>query len=438
MKIRALVSLFLLVAPGAAFALPSESLRAKVDAYLAPYVAAKDFAGTVLLAKGGKVLLRKGYGLANQELGVPNHPETRFQIGSVTKTFTAAAVVLLDRQGLLHLDDPLSKYIPGFPRGGEIRISHLLGHSSGIPDMYSLPEYEEMKTRHVAITDLIALLETKPLDFAPGTSSSYSNSGYALLAYIVERVSGRTYQDFLRERIFAPLHLDHTGFWERQPILPGRAAGYEPWLPPAGVINTPYYDESILFGSGDLYSTVDDLYAWYQAIREGRLFRLDSLREPYGWGPRKRFGRDEVEQDGADPGFVAHLGAYLKDDACVVVLGNIRTAAIDRIKVDLEGLVFGEKVEPPAPRKTVKVDPGAFDAYVGSYEAGPKMILTVERRGGNLFLKGTGGIFLPLEPLSESRFFYRQLYVPLVFDRGPDGKVSQVLWDGKYPCKKVQ
>jgi len=148
--------------------------------------------------------------------------------------FTAAAVVLLERQGLLHFDDPLSKYIPDFPRGGEIRISQLLGHSSGIPDFYSLPEYEEMKTRHVAITDLIVLLKTKPLDFAPGSSSSYSNSGYALLAYIVEKVSGRSYQDFLRERIFAPLHLDHTGFWERQPILPGLATGYEPWLPPAG------------------------------------------------------------------------------------------------------------------------------------------------------------------------------------------------------------
>jgi CubicO group peptidase (beta-lactamase class C family) len=435
---RILASFLLLLAPAlAAFSQPAgRSLAAKVDAYLAPYVEARDFSGAVLLAKDGRILLRKGYGLASQELGVANGPETKFQIASVTKTFTAAAVVLLEKQGLLRLDDPLSKYIPDFPRGEEIRIAHLLGHSSGIPDIYSLPEYEEMKTRRVSAADLIALLKTKPLDFAPGTASSYSNSGYALLAYIVEKVSGRSYQDFLRERIFAPLHLDHTGPWERQPVLPGRAAGYEPWLAPAGLINAPYYDESILLGGGDLYSTVDDLYSWCRAVREDRLFHLDAER-PYGWGPRKRFGRDAVEQDGNDPGFVAHLAAYRKDDVCVVVLGNIRTGAIDKIKVDLAGLLFGEKAEPPAPRKPVTVDPKALDSYVGRYEVSSKMILTVERRGGDLYLKGTGGFFLPLEPLSETRFFYRQLYTPLEFERGPDGKVSRLLWGGEYPCKKI-
>ncbi len=313
-------SFLLLFAPAlAAFSQPpGQSLEAKVDAYIAPYVEAKDFSGAVLLAKGDRILLRKGYGLADQELGVANGPETKFQIASVTKTFTAAAVALLEKQGLLHLDDPLAKYIPDFPRGGEIRIAHLLAHSSGIPDVYSLPEYEEMKTRRVSAADLIALLKTKPLDFAPGTASSYSNSGYVLLAEIVEKVSGRSYQDFLRERIFAPLHLDHTGPWERQPIVPGRAAGYEPWLAPVGLI-----------------------------------------------------------------------------------------------------------------------DPKTLDSYVGRYEVSPKMTLTVERRGGDLYLKGTGGFFLPLEPLSETRFFYRQLYVPLVFERGPDGKVSRLLWNGEYPCKKI-
>ncbi len=436
---RALAGFLLLLAPGVASGQASDaSLEAKADAYLAPYVEAKDFSGAVLLARDGKVLLRKGYGLASQELGVANGPETKFQIASVSKTFTAAAVLLLAKQGLLHLDDPLSKYIPDFPRGGEIKVSHLLGHTSGIPDVYSLPEYEEMRTRRVPIAELIALLKTKPLDFAPGTASGYSNSGYALLAYIVEKVSGRSYQDFLRERILAPLHLDHTGPWERQPIVPGRASGYEPWLAPAGLINAPYYDESVLLGGGDLYSTVDDLYAWCRATRENRLLDLSSSKDPYGWGPRKRFGRDTLEQDGSDPGFVAHLAAYRKDDVCVVVLGNIRTGAIDKIKLDLAGLLFGEKAEPPAPRKPVKVDPKALDGYVGRYEVSPKLILTVERRGGDLYLKGTGGFFLPLEPLSETRFFYRQLYVPLEFDRGADGKVSRLLWGGEYPCRKIQ
>ncbi|HEX4963928.1 MAG TPA: serine hydrolase domain-containing protein [Thermoanaerobaculia bacterium] len=273
---RALLLFALLVAttaPGSSRVAP-ESLPAKVDAYLAPYVAAGDFNGTVLLAKEGKVLVRKGYGFANRELGVANGPETKFQIASVSKTFMAATVVLLDRQGLLRIGDPLSKYLPDFPRGDEIKLSHLLEHSSGVPDIYSLPEYPDLKRRPVSLDEMIALLATKPLDFTPGSQSSYSNSGYALLAAVVRKVTGKTYHEVLREKVLEPLHLEHTGVWDRQALLPGRAAGYEAWLGPAGLINSPYADESILIGSGDLYSTVDDLYAWYRAVREGKLFAL--------------------------------------------------------------------------------------------------------------------------------------------------------------------
>jgi len=429
--------LFVAAMPASGRVDPERSLPAKVDAYLGPYVEAGDFNGAVLLAKGGKILVRKGYGFANRELGVADGPETKFQIASVSKTFMAAVAVLLDRQGLLHLDDPLSKYLPDFPRGGEIRLSHLLEHSSGVPDVYSLSEYPDLKRRRVSLDELVALLATKPLDFAPGSQSAYSNSGYALLAAVVRKVTGKSYHDVLREKVLVPLHLEHTGVWDREALLPGRAAGYEPWLGPAGLINSPFYDESILIGGGDLYSTVDDLYAWYRAVREGKLFALGSLAVPYGWGARKRFGRDSVEQDGSDPGFVAHLGAYLKDDVCVVVLGNVRTGAIDRIKVDLAGLLFGQTVEPPAPRKLVKVDPRRLDAYVGRYEVSPKLILTVERRGDDLFLQGTGGDFLPLDPLSETRFFYRQFYVPVVFDRDVHGEVTRLLWNGDYPCRKI-
>ncbi|HEX4963929.1 MAG TPA: DUF3471 domain-containing protein [Thermoanaerobaculia bacterium] len=135
---------------------------------------------------------------------------------------------------------------------------------------------------------------------------------------------------------------------------------------------------------------------------------------------------------------MAHLGAYLKDDVCVVILGNVRTGAIDHIKVDLAGLVFGQAAQPPAPRKLVKVDTRRLDDYVGRYEVFPKLILTVERRGGDLFLQGTGGDFLPLDPLSETRFFYRQFYVPVVFDRDAHGEVTRLLWNGDYPCRKIK
>src|SRR5437763_2381033 len=155
----ALLCLFPLAVEG-----QNRSVEAEVDRYLAPYIQMGDFSGTVLIAKNGRILVRKGYGLANYELGIPNSPQTKFHIASLSKTFTAAAIVLLERQGLLSLNDPLSKFLPDFPNGNKIKISHLLTHSSGVPDFYSLPEYDEIKTKPMTLADWIALLKTKPLD----------------------------------------------------------------------------------------------------------------------------------------------------------------------------------------------------------------------------------------------------------------------------------
>ena len=417
----------------------NRSFEAKVDKYLAPYLQMKDFGGAVLVARNGKVLLRKGYGFANYEFGITNTAETKFQIASVSKTFTAAAIVMLEHEGRLGFKDPLSKFLPDFPSGDKIKISHLLVHSSGVPDFYSLPEYEELKTKPLTIADWIALIKTKPLDFEPGKpngQNGYSNTGYALLALVIEKVSGQSYEDFLSDKIFKPLGMTNTGIWKDEAVMKNRASGYDPWFGSPGLINTPYYDKAVLFGSGSLYSTADDLYLWYKAVREGKLLKVDPVR-PFGWGPRKRFNRELIEQDGNDPGFAANISAFLKDDLTVIVLSNIRTGAIDKIREDLAAIALDEKYEVPATRKTVQVPPEIYDDYVGRYELNPKMIITIKREGEHLFLKGTGGYFLPLEPLSNSKFFFRQFYVPIVFDRGQDGKINQFLWDGQFPVKKI-
>jgi CubicO group peptidase (beta-lactamase class C family) len=344
----------------------NRSVEAEVDRYLAPYVQMKDFSGTVLIAQQGKISVRKGYGLANYELGTPNNPQTKFHIASLSKTFTAAAIVLLEKQGLLSFDDNISKFVPDLPNGNQIKISHLLTHTSGIPDFYALPEYEELKTKPMKLSDLIALLKTKPLDFEPGKQSSYSNSGYALLALIIEKVSGKSYEQFLRERIFTPLKMENTGTWEDARVIVNRASGYDPWIDGAGLINTPFYEKGVLVGSGSLYSTVDDLYVWYKSIHADRLFNMNSLAYRYGWGVRKRFDRDLIEQGGNDPGFVSNLSAYLRDDVCIIVLGNVRAGSIDKIKDDLGAIVFKEKYELPVVRKLVAVDP-KLDISIASF-----------------------------------------------------------------------
>ena len=413
------------------------SIEASVDRYLAPFIQMKDFSGTILIAKNDKILLRKSFGAANYELSVPNKPQTKFQIASLSKTFTAAAIVLLEKNGHLRLDEALSKFIPDFPNGDRIKISHLLSHSAGIPDFYALLEYEDLNTTPVAFQDWIDLLKTKPLDFEPGQNSRYSNSGYMLLAAVIEKSTDEKYEHFLHSQIFKPLKMENTGVVDDMHIISNMASGYDPWIGPQGLIKAPYHSKSVLTGSGSLYSTVDDLYTWYLAIRGEKLFSISELAYPYGWGVRERFGHKLLEQDGSNPGFIAHISAYLAENLCIIALGNIRTGVMTRIKEDLAAIALGRDYEIPRLRKVIKVDPDVLDKYVGRYQVSPSMVMSIKRDGKYLYLKGTGGEFLPLEALSENEFFYRQLYASIVFDEDDSGRVHQLLWDRQYPIQKI-
>jgi CubicO group peptidase (beta-lactamase class C family) len=170
---------------------------ARFDRQVQAYVHNGDFSGSVLVARDGHLLFEKSYGMANYEWGIANSEKTKFHIASVTKTFTAAAILQLERQGKLKLSDPLSKYVPDFLNGERITIEQMLTHTSGLPDFYSLPEYPIRKYQKVTLADLVAWVKTKPLDFLPGSKSSYSNTGYAFLAYIIEQVLGKPYEQFL-------------------------------------------------------------------------------------------------------------------------------------------------------------------------------------------------------------------------------------------------
>src|SRR5215470_11833675 len=183
---------------------------ARYDHQVQAYVHNGDFSGSVLIARDSRILFQKSYGMANQEWGVPNSEKAKFHIASVTKTFTAAAILQLAHENKLKLDDPLSKYIPDFLNGERITIEQMLTHTSGLPDFYSLPEYPLKKYQKVTLADLVAWVKTKPLDFLPGSRSSYSNTGYAFLAYIIEQVSGKTYEQFIADEILKPSGLKDT------------------------------------------------------------------------------------------------------------------------------------------------------------------------------------------------------------------------------------
>ena len=183
----------------------TSGLEAEIDAYIEPFVKAAGFSGTLLIAKGGEVLVNKGYGMANYEWDVPNTPKTIFQIASVSKSFTAAAIMILEERGLLSIDDPLAKFIPDYPSGDRITVHHLLTHTSGIPNVNEFPDYDRKSRFPITLEQIIAMFKNKALEQEPGGGYRYSNSNYNLLAYIIEMVSGESYSDFLRTSIFEPL-----------------------------------------------------------------------------------------------------------------------------------------------------------------------------------------------------------------------------------------
>lgn len=409
----------------------------RFDRLVQPYVHNGDFSGSVLVAKDGHVVFQKSYGMANHEWGIPNSEKTKFHIASITKTFTAAAILQLAQQGKLKLSDPLSKYVPDFLNGERITIEQMLAHTSGLPDFYSLPEYSTRKYQRVTLPELIAWVKTKPLDFLPGSKSNYSNTGYAFLAYIVEQVSGKAYDQYLVDEILKPAGMKETGPFRDEAIIPNRATGYQPAFSDHGLRNAPAYDKTILTGSGSLYSTTGDLYAWCRTVGAGKIFAFDQANG-YGWGARETKSKHKyVEQSGRDPGFSSKIALFPDDRLIVIALGNLEDAAVNTMADDLASIALGDDPAPPPPRSKLAGPVAHPEEFAGTYEVNPKFLLDVRAEDSKLYLRGTGGDYLPLEPTGKDAFFYRQLYVKVGFRRDKSGRIEALLWNGNYPCKKL-
>ena len=240
------------------------------------YVQNKTFMGTVLVARGSEVILSKGYGSANLEWDIPNAPSTKFRLGSITKQFTAASILLLEERGKLKIEDPIKKYLADAPAAWDrITIHNLLTHTSGIPNFTSLPDYRTLQPFDSPVAKTIAAFRDKPLDFQPGEKMSYSNSGYLVLGHLIETVTGGSYEKFVTENIFAPLGMKDSGYDSNRTIIAHRAAGYMPSAD--GPVNAGFIHMSIPHAAGSLYSTTEDLLRWEQGLFGGKVIAPASL-----------------------------------------------------------------------------------------------------------------------------------------------------------------
>jgi D-alanyl-D-alanine carboxypeptidase len=315
------------------------------------------FSGSVLVAQNGKVLFEKGYGLANREWNIPNSPLTKFRIASLTKQFTAAAILVLQERGKLQVTDTVSSYVADIPPAWrQITIHQLLTHTSGLPEYTRPPEIEKtLNLTGASPEQLLNLVKSQPLSFAPGTNMAYCNTGYLLLGMIIEKASGLDYASFLRQSIFTPLRLSDTGYDVRSDILTGRANGY--WVKNGKLENAGYVDASVPFAAGGIYSSVGDLYRWSEALATGRLLSDDSSRQMfsiypeaagdgahYGYGVviAERFGQTLYYHGGGINGFTSAIQRYPKSNICVVVLSNEEEIKSWDVATSLAGLLLGK------------------------------------------------------------------------------------------------
>jgi CubicO group peptidase (beta-lactamase class C family) len=337
----------------------TKSKAAKIDEVMTLANKYRLFNGSVLVAENGKVIYRKGVGLANMEWNIPNAPDTRFRIGSITKQFTATLILQLADQGKLKLDGKISDYLPDYRKdiGEKVTVHQLLNHTSGIPSYTGMPGFfQDVSRNPFKVDDFVKKYASNDLEFEPGSKFSYNNSGYFLLGAIIEKVTGKPYEQVLKENVFEPLGMKNTGYDHFDTLIEKRATGYQKTA--NGFVNAPYLDMSIPYAAGSLYSTVEDLYLWDQALYTDRvlptqtkqvMFKPHLSNYAYGWSVRNARFDPKVQvitHNGGINGFSTTIIRFPTEKNLIVMLDNTGQG-LDRLSEELAKILYDRPHELP-------------------------------------------------------------------------------------------
>jgi CubicO group peptidase (beta-lactamase class C family) len=408
---------------------------ARMDEIVQSYVANRQFMGSTLVARGPEVLYSKGFGSADLEWDIPNAPSTKFRLGSITKQFTAASILLLQERGKLNITDPVKKYMPDAPAAWDkVTIYHVLTHTSGIPSFTGFPDYAKLEPFPATPVELVARFRDKPLEFEPGEKWNYSNSGYVLLGYLIEKISGESYEKFVRENIFTPLGMKDSGYDSNSAIIPHRASGYVSkgdHFEHAGFINM-----TVPHGAGALYSTSEDLLKWESGLFGGKVLQAASLEKmttPFkndyacGLAVSDEGGRKVISHGGGIEGFNTQLSYYPADKLTVVVLANVNGGAPGDIARKLAALAHGETVKLQTEHKEITLDPKILGRYAGAYRLDQAGDMLIALEGNQLTAKLGSQPAFPIFPESETTFFFKVVDAQLEFSKAEgDAKPGQL------------
>lgn len=374
----------------------SQTKTEQLDDLLGMYHEYGLFNGSVLIAEQGEVVYKKGFGMANMEWDIPNAPNTKHRLGSITKQFTAMLILQLVADEAIDLEAPITTYLPNYPKktGDIITTHHLLTHTSGIPNYTSFPDFFKNESRNPYTPDeFVEVFAHKDLDFAPGERFSYSNSGYFLLGVIAEKLTEKTYEQLLHDNIFSPAGMNATGYDNHKDILKNRATGYE--KNGLSYVNSDYLDMSIPYAAGSMYSTAEDLFLWDQALYTDKLLPkelMDLYFKPYvaawgdshyayGWGVGKEMigntedSVDAIAHGGGINGFNTNISRVIADKSLVVLLNNTGGSSLNEMTRAIRGILYDKTYDLPK-RSTANEVFGVIEAE--GIEAGIAYFKTIK------------------------------------------------------------
>lgn len=383
-----------------------------LDRYITAYTSVYDFHGAISVTNKNKVIYQKAFGYANRELAVSNSLDTRFPIASLTKQFTSSAILQLAGQGKLSIEDKLSKFFPAFPKSDSITLHMLMNHTSGIKEYSQFPEIFKFKCDEKTPScrdTIVRLFQKLEFDFSPGTFWRYSNTGYILLGYIIEQVSGKTYGSYIYENIFAKAGMMNSGLFSQDSIIQNRAYGYT--RTSNGMIAQMVNPYNLGYSDGGLYSTVGDLRKWNAALYSGKIIGQEFFKKMhrpnredrgagYGLFVDRFFDRKVFFHTGNIPGYSSLMINYPEAEISIVILAN-RETNLDFLSKGIAAILFDKEIVLPYARKSIKLEKESLKSYTDAFEA--SFPFEVVEKGGKLFM--SFGRDIELIPESKTKFF---------------------------------
>ena len=420
----------------AANAQQDKKLSAEFDKVLKEEFPLNETGATVLVSSRGKVIYKKALGMANVELNVPMQVDNVFRIASITKQFTAIAILQLMEQGKLDLKDEITRFLPDYPtQGAKITIEHLLTHTSGIRDYTSIKDTVQRGKMDFTPAEMISYFQNQPMRFAPGTRYEYSNSNYFLLGYIIEKITGKTYQQYLEDNLFRPVGMSNSFYGNNTKIIKNRAAGYT--KAEKGLENAATISMTQPYAAGAILSTVEDLFKWNQAVQSYKLVKKETLEKAitryklangkeisYGYGFRFGFIQESpsIWHGGLINGFMT-MAMYLpKEDVYVVVLSNCNCTSPEKLTSKLAAVAIGK----PFAYKEITIANSVLQTYAGVYEneAGDQLVTSVA--DGKLYLQRERASKFSVKAFEKDKFFFDDQMITMKFSVNTNGESDKL------------